>query len=104
LQHYDLGAGIGQLCDHPDHWTFSNNEISTAHLEEVELTGLTGTDCELWFMNTVLASARGLHRVDIGFNPKCWQHECRMDAFERMLLDEGMRASHRGTHTITFHK
>jgi hypothetical protein len=49
-----------------------------AHLEEVELTGLTGTDCELRIMNAVLASARGLHRVDIGFNPKCGQHEGKM--------------------------
>lgn len=75
-----------------------------AHLEEVELTGLTGTDCELRFMNAVLASARGLRRVDIGFNPKCWQHEGKMDAFERMLLDEGIRGAHRVTHMITFRK
>ena len=101
LYDYDPREALDQ-CDHPDHW--ASHEISMTDLQEVELTGLTGTDCELWFVNAVLASARGLHSVDIGFNPKCWQHESKMDAFVRKLLDEGMRASHRGTHTITFHK
>ena len=72
-----------------------------AYLVEVELTGLTGTDCEVWFMKTMLASAKGLFKVGISFNPYCWQHQGNMDAFERMLLDEGMWTCHRDTHMLT---
>jgi hypothetical protein len=72
-----------------------------SHLLEVELTGLTGIDCELWFMKAVIASAERLRKVDISFNPKCWQHECKMDAFERRLLDEEMRTSRRDKFMLT---
>lgn len=68
-----------------------------AHLQELELTGLTGTECELWFMKVVLAGAKNLYKVAIRFNPKCWQHQGKMDVFERMLLNEGMCTSHRDT-------
>ncbi|RLN13437.1 hypothetical protein C2845_PM09G03490 [Panicum miliaceum] len=94
-----VGGGLDLLCHHRYHW--KSNEISMAHLQEVELTGLTGTDCEVWFMKTVLASAKGLFKVAISFNPYCWQHQGKMDAFERMLLDEGMWTSHRDTHMLT---
>ncbi|PUZ62085.1 hypothetical protein GQ55_4G329400 [Panicum hallii var. hallii] len=96
---YNLPAGLDLLCHHRYHW--KSNEISMAHLQEVELTGLTGTDCEVWFMKTMLASAKGLFKVAISFNPYCWQHQGKMDAFERMLLDEGMWTSHRDTHMLT---
>ena len=72
-----------------------------AYLVEVELTGLTGTDCEVWFMKTMLTSAKGLFKVGISFNPYCWQHQGNMDAFERMLLDEGMRTSCRDKFKLT---
>ena len=92
LQHDDLKAGLGLECDHQDYWT--SHEISMDHLQEVELSGLTGTECELWFMKAVLRSAKGLRKVAITFNPKCWQYQGKMDAFKRMLLDEGMQTSH----------
>ena len=63
LQHYDLKAGLGLECDHQDYWT--SHEISMDHLQEVELSGLTGTDCELWFMKAVLTSAKGLRKVAV---------------------------------------
>ncbi|CAL5036925.1 unnamed protein product [Urochloa decumbens] len=97
--YYDLHAGLNHLCHHRYHW--KSNDISMDHLQEVELTGLTGTDCELWFMKTMLASAKRLCKVAISFNPCCWQHPGKMDAFERMLVDEGMLVSHRDTHTLT---
>ncbi|CAL5051211.1 unnamed protein product [Urochloa decumbens] len=81
-------------CDHPDHWT-SSHEISMAHLQVIELIGLIGTDCEIWFMKSILTSARGLRKVSVSFDPKCVQHEGKMDAFESMLRDEGMKTSHR---------
>jgi hypothetical protein len=92
LQHYNLKAGLGLECHHQDYWT--SYEISMDHLQEVELSGLTGTDCELWFMKAVLTSAKGLRKVAVSFNPKCRQHQGKMDAFKRMLLDEGMQTSH----------
>ncbi|CAL5051206.1 unnamed protein product [Urochloa decumbens] len=102
--HGDLDEGLGLECDHPDHWT--SNEISLAHLKEIELTGLTGTDCELWFMHVVLASAKRLCKVAISFNRECWQRQCcqvegMMDTFERVLLDEGMQTSCRVEHKLT---
>ncbi|KAJ1258155.1 hypothetical protein BS78_10G052800 [Paspalum vaginatum] len=82
-------------CNHQDYWT--SHEISMTHLLELEFTGLTGTDCELWFMKVVLASAKRLCKVAISFHTKCWQYQDKMDAFERMLLEEGMWTSHRDT-------
>ncbi|CAL5036922.1 unnamed protein product [Urochloa decumbens] len=79
---YDLRAGLGLSCDPQDHWT--SNEFSVDHLQEVELRGLTGVDCELWFMKAVFTSARGLRKVAVSFYPTCWQHEDKMDAFERI--------------------
>ncbi|CAN6190839.1 unnamed protein product [Urochloa humidicola] len=90
---YNVRDGLDLKCDHPDLWT--SHEISMAHLQAIELIGLTGTDCELWFMKAVLTSARGLRKVAISFDPKCVQHEGKMDAFESMLHDEGMQTSHR---------
>ena len=97
LYDYDPPEGLDQ-CDHPDHW--ASHEISMTDLQEVELTGLTGTDCELWFMKAVLTSAGGLRKVAATFNPKCKQPERKMDAFESMLLDQGMWTSHREAFTL----
>ncbi|KAG2604392.1 hypothetical protein PVAP13_4NG059100 [Panicum virgatum] len=97
LYDYDPPEGLDQ-CDHPDHW--ASDEISMTHLQEVELTGLTGTGCELGFMKAVLTSAGGLRKVAATFNPKCRQPERKMDAFESMLLDQGMRTSHREAFTL----
>nr|TKW20094.1 hypothetical protein SEVIR_4G062900v2 [Setaria viridis] len=118
LERHDFGVGVASLLTrfnnlrrlsmhlpsflsltigHPMH------EISMAHVQEVELTGLTGTDCELWFMKAMLASAAGLCKVAISFNPQCGQHLGKMDAFERMLLDEGMLTSHREALMLTCH-
>ncbi|CAN6214980.1 unnamed protein product [Urochloa humidicola] len=102
--HGDLHEGLGLECDHQDHWT--SNEISLAHLKEIELIGLSGTDCELWFMQATLASAKRLCKVAISFNRECWQRqhcqiEDKMDTFERVLLDEGMQTSCRVEHKLT---
>ncbi|XP_039841552.1 uncharacterized protein LOC120701803 [Panicum virgatum] len=97
LYDYDPREALDQ-CDHPDHW--ASHEISMTDLQEVELTGLTGTDCELWFMKAVLTSAGGLRKVAATFNPKCKQPERKMDAFESMLLDQGMWTSHREAFTL----
>lgn len=40
----------------------------------VELTWLVGAGYEIWFMKTVLATAKRLCKVAISFNPYCWQH------------------------------
>ncbi|KAJ1254307.1 hypothetical protein BS78_K091300 [Paspalum vaginatum] len=82
-------------CHHPDHWI--SNEISMSHLQEVEFTGLTGTDCELWLMKAMLTSAKKLHKVDISFHPDFCQNKGKIDAFEHMLHGEGMWTSHRDT-------
>ncbi|KAF8698148.1 hypothetical protein HU200_035663 [Digitaria exilis] len=92
--------GANALCDRQlqkCHWT--SYEISMAHPQEVELTGLTGAECELSFVKVVFASAKRLYKVAISFNPKC-QHPGRMDAFERMLLD-GAWTIHRGAFMLT---
>ena len=85
-------------ANHQNHWKYS--KFSMAHLREVELTGLTGTNCEFQFMKAILARAKRLHKVAISFNPNCWQHEGNMDAFECNLLYEGMWTSHRDAFTL----
>lgn len=70
------------------------------HLQDVELTGLTGVDCELWFTEAVLASAKILGKVTISFHKECCQHQDNMDAFQRLLIDEGMWTSRREEHMI----
>ncbi|KAJ1258152.1 hypothetical protein BS78_10G052500 [Paspalum vaginatum] len=77
----------GLECHHQSHWI--SNEISMTHLQEVEFTGLIGTECELWFMKDMLASATKIRKVAINFNPKCWQHQSKLTClnkfFSRML-------------------
>ncbi|CAN6202433.1 unnamed protein product [Urochloa humidicola] len=105
LHHDDRDEELVLECDHPNHWI--SNEISLDHLKEIELTGLTGTDCELWLMEVVLASAKRLRKVAISFNRECWQRQCwqlesKMDTFERMLIDEGMQSFCRAEHRLTY--
>ncbi|CAN6172637.1 unnamed protein product [Urochloa humidicola] len=92
---YNMREELDLECEHLDYW--ASHEISMAHLQVVELTGLTGTECELWFMKAVLTSAKGLRKVAVSFNSKCEQHEVedKMNAFESMLHEEGMMTSHR---------
>uniref|UniRef100_K4ALA8 F-box/LRR-repeat protein 15/At3g58940/PEG3-like LRR domain-containing protein n=1 Tax=Setaria italica TaxID=4555 RepID=K4ALA8_SETIT len=54
----DQCLGSDFICDHLDHW--KSYEISSLHLQKAEFRGLTGTDCELHFFRSVLASARQL--------------------------------------------
>nr|CAB3467103.1 unnamed protein product [Digitaria exilis] len=77
----DLKHGLDLDCDHSNHWT--SHEISMVHLQDVELTGLTGVDCELWFTEAVLASAKILGKVTISFHKECCQHQDNMDAFQQ---------------------
>ncbi|CAN6190815.1 unnamed protein product [Urochloa humidicola] len=90
---YDMREELDLKCEHLDCCT--SHEISMAHLQVVELTGLTGTECELCFMKAILTSAKGLRKVALSFNSKCEQHEDKMNAFESMLHKEGMMTSHR---------
>ncbi|CAL5051203.1 unnamed protein product [Urochloa decumbens] len=96
---YNLREGLDLLCDHQDHW--ESNEISMAYLQELELTGFTGTECELWFIKAILTSTKSVSRVAISFNKDCCQHQDKMDAFEQMLLGGGMQTSYRDTHRLT---
>ncbi|KAL6651378.1 hypothetical protein ACP70R_010303 [Stipagrostis hirtigluma subsp. patula] len=76
------------FCDHSDHW--ESHEISLAHLQHVECTGLAGTDCEFWFMKSLLRSALQLQNVAINFDPE-YGLKNGTDAFELLpQLDGGM--------------
>ncbi|KAL6636655.1 hypothetical protein ACP70R_024227 [Stipagrostis hirtigluma subsp. patula] len=74
------------VCDHPDDW--KPNDISLPHLEEAEFRGLTGTDCELRFLQSVLASTTGLQMVTINFNSNYCLNG-RKEDFQIMLLGDG---------------
>lgn len=100
-QEHNPGELLDIECCYPDHLV--SYEISMAQLQEVEFTGLTGTDCELWFMAAILASAKRLRNVAIRFNKKCGEHPGKIDAFEHMLLDEGMLTSYRDKHLLRCH-
>uniref|UniRef100_K3Y6Z1 F-box domain-containing protein n=1 Tax=Setaria italica TaxID=4555 RepID=K3Y6Z1_SETIT len=58
------------FCHHP--YDCKSQEISLAHLQDVELKGLIGTDCELWFMQSVLWSAREVQEVAIKLRGGDW--------------------------------
>ncbi|KAJ1296991.1 hypothetical protein BS78_01G344200 [Paspalum vaginatum] len=109
VERHDFGASVATLLTR-----FSNlrrlnihlpsplmDLISMSHLQEVEFAGLIGTECELWLMKAMLASANRLHKVAISFNPEFCQNEDKVDAFQRMLLYEGMWTSHRGPFKLT---
>lgn len=71
------------------------------HLQEAELTGLIGTDCELWFIEAMLASAKRIRKVVISFNACYRESRGKMDAVERLLVGAGMWPSHRDTFKLT---
>ena len=71
------------------------------HLQEAEFTGFAGIDCELWFIEAMLASAKRIHKVAISFNPYYRLPPGKIDVFERLLLGGGMWTSHRDTYTLT---
>ncbi|RLN16766.1 hypothetical protein C2845_PM02G43280 [Panicum miliaceum] len=71
------------VCDHLDDW--SPHEISLVHLQEAEFRGLTGTDCELRFLQRVLASAADLQKVVVTFSAR-YRLEDRRDGFILALL------------------
>ncbi|KAL6893810.1 hypothetical protein ACP4OV_007908 [Aristida adscensionis] len=76
------------VCDHPEE-DWKSNDISLAHLEEAEFTGLTGTKCELRFLQFVLASAKDLRKLVIRFSDMC-SLVGKRDYFEHMLIEGGM--------------
>ncbi|CAL4945126.1 unnamed protein product [Urochloa decumbens] len=82
----DLCLGSDFICDHLDHWKY--HKISSVHLQKAEFRGLTGTDCELRFLRSVLASARQLQVVVVSFNPHFSVEEKR-DDFQNTLLGSG---------------
>ncbi|CAL5030053.1 unnamed protein product [Urochloa decumbens] len=50
-------------CDHLDYW--KSHEMYLADIQEVEFSGLVGTDCEGWFMQRVLRHAKQLEKVTL---------------------------------------
>ncbi|KAG0527827.1 hypothetical protein BDA96_06G266600 [Sorghum bicolor] len=83
-------------CLDLDLYVFEDNWHSHAayclpHLVEVEFMGLAGTECELWFMESMLTSTTQLQKGTISFDPKS-SLKNRIHAFERIppLQDNGM--------------
>ncbi|KAL6636647.1 hypothetical protein ACP70R_024219 [Stipagrostis hirtigluma subsp. patula] len=74
------------VCDHPPN-DWKSTDFSLAHLQEAEFRGLIGTDCELRFLKFMLASAKDLQKVIVGFNKD--YSEGRRDDFQHMLLEAG---------------
>ncbi|CAL4928067.1 unnamed protein product [Urochloa decumbens] len=85
----DTDGDLAFICDHRDNW--KSNDISLAALREAEFRGLTGTGCELRFLQSVLASAADLERVTVGFSMDYNLKGSRIDEFLHTLLGDGMR-------------
>ncbi|KAL6636651.1 hypothetical protein ACP70R_024223 [Stipagrostis hirtigluma subsp. patula] len=68
------------ICNHQDHW--KSQKISLVHLQEVELRGLRGINCELRFLQLVLASATQLQKMFVRFD----RHHC-LEGTENDFLD-----------------
>ncbi|KAL6636646.1 hypothetical protein ACP70R_024218 [Stipagrostis hirtigluma subsp. patula] len=75
------------VCDHPPN-DWKSSDFSLAHLQEAEFKGLTGTGCELRFLQVMLASAKDLHKVIVGFNVEYCRKARRVN-FKNMLLEAG---------------
>ena len=76
-------------CNHSDNWESSN--ISLANLREADFRGMTGTGCELGFLQFVLASATDLQSVTVSFNLYFIEEvqDSRMHYFVHTLLGDG---------------
>ncbi|CAL4936740.1 unnamed protein product [Urochloa decumbens] len=83
----DTDGDLAFICDHRDNW--KSNDISLAALREAEFRGLTGTGCELRFLQSVLASAADLERVTVGFSMDYNLKVSRIDEFLHTLLGDG---------------
>ncbi|KAG0527470.1 hypothetical protein BDA96_06G236300 [Sorghum bicolor] len=77
------------LCDNSCQW--KSHEFSLAHLREVEFKKLVGTDCEFWFIQSILARETGIQKVTISFDPRYWLKDNK-DAFKLVtpLLEGGL--------------
>ncbi|KAL6893808.1 hypothetical protein ACP4OV_007906 [Aristida adscensionis] len=76
------------ICDHPrQEW--KSDDFSLAHLQEAEFRGLTGTECELQFLQVVLASATNVQKVLASFGTQYCLTTQRVDDFRRRLLGCG---------------
>jgi hypothetical protein len=69
------------LCDHPDHWK-PRHEVHLPHLEEAKFTGLVGTGCELWFIQSMIARTTQLEKATISFDAKYNLTIDRINAFK----------------------
>jgi hypothetical protein len=49
---HDVCGDFDFTCNHPDHW--ESSDISLANLREADFRGMTGTGCELRFLQFVL--------------------------------------------------
>ncbi|KAL6650760.1 hypothetical protein ACP70R_009685 [Stipagrostis hirtigluma subsp. patula] len=72
--------GIDFLSDHLDYW--KSHEINLAHLQEVEYTGLVGTDCDIKFLEFLLSSATQPRQASVSFDQKSELMGNRSNFFE----------------------
>lgn len=75
------------LCNH-----WKSLEFSSAHLEEVKFKGVKGTDCELRFLQSVLAGATKLRKVILSFR----HQENQVEDFPQSLLGHGIWSDNGG--------
>jgi hypothetical protein len=87
---HDVCGDLDFTCNHPDHW--ESSDISLANLRETDFRGMTGTGCELRFLQFVIASATYLQSVTVSFNLYFIKEEVqdsRMHYFLHKLLGDG---------------
>ena len=82
----DDDAEAAFFCSHEDNWMF--RDISLANLLRAEFRGLTGTDCELRFLQFVLESAEYLNKVTVRFSVNNYNLEGRVDYFLHELFGD----------------
>ena len=89
---HDVCGDLDFTCNHSDHW--ESSDISLANIREADFRGMTGTGCELRFLQFVLASATDLQSVTVSFNLYFIEEEeevqdSRMHYFVHTLLGYG---------------
>lgn len=84
LSQLSVLGGDYSVCDHPDNW--KSHEISLVHLQEVEIKGLIGTDCELRFIQYLLKGAEELQKLTLSSNPGYFLKSHKDAAFKLVSL------------------
>jgi hypothetical protein len=85
----DADVDSSLTCNHSDNW--KSSYISLANLRKAEFRGITGTVCELCFLQFVLANATDLQSVTVSFKLYFIEEEedSRMCYFLHTLLEDG---------------